>query len=376
MLRAYLTVLGMDFTMMAAYTAMVLLAERTFRAGSLAVGALVSIGSLIYVVASVFFGRLCERVDRRLILVGATLCGTVSYVGFFLAGHLYQLYVCASLNALAGGAFWPAIEVRLTHGVTGLTRQRRIRNFNLCWCSSAAFASFAAGALSDLGERIPFLVAAAVGLVCVGLVSQRDAEVHGEVHAAEPPGPEPPDPLLWASWIGSFAFNAAAAIVLGLLPKLALNIQCTGTEVGIMFFAMRIAQFAVFLTLGVTSLWHDRFRWLFAVEFVGVAGGLLIAFGLSKIAFVGGAALVGIGFGGAYYASLFHSVKGGRIGRKAGIHEAIVGGGSFFGPAVGGAIAEVSGCLIDPFLFLSTFGLLVMSSQTALILAAKRSRRT
>ncbi|MEA3485305.1 MAG: hypothetical protein U9R03_01195, partial [Candidatus Aerophobetes bacterium] len=70
--------------------------------------------------------------------------------------------------------------------------------------------------------------------------------------------------------------------------------------------------------------------------------GLIFIFvGNSLAIFLPAFVLVGVGAGMSYFSSIFYGLNGHRdMGRKSGIHEAVLGSGMLFGPLIGGIFAQ------------------------------------
>lgn len=370
MLRIYIAVAVMDFCSIGGQTAMVLLAEAHFKASAVEVGLLVALGSMVYVITSTLFGAICERISRHTILAGAFVTASASFGGMYLSTALWQIYLLNVLATMSTGAFWPAMETRLSEDTDRETLRRRLRNFNLLWCSSAAFGGLVAGSLFDLGARIPFALVALMTLASTSLVYERS----GMRKTIEPPatGQSPPSRRYLAMvWIGSFAFMASVGILRALFPKLALRLGYTGTDVGVVLFGLGFTRFFTFLFLGMSRFWIRDHRYILLIELLGPLAGMLIALGSSRLGFILGASLLGIANGAAYQAGLYHSVRGGRIGRQAGMHEAIVGAGFFAGPALGGVVAQLSQSVRSAFILLGLITLVSVVLQFMFLRSAR-----
>jgi MFS family permease len=196
------------------------------------------------------------------------------------------------------------------------------------------------------GWQYPFLLAAAVTLVCSGIVlSMRGPQKEADA----PPDPgsgsdAPPHAERWLrmAWYANFASWFIGGVVRALFPKIGHDLKYTEEISGYVIGCLSLAQMAMFAALRFTTRWQFRLMPLIGAQLVGVLGMVLALFAPGPIVFGLGFLLAGISTGVTYSCSQFYSLHGRQSGRAAtaGLHEAILGSGAIFGPLLGGLAAR------------------------------------
>jgi MFS family permease len=96
------------------------------------------------------------------------------------------------------------------------------------------------------------------------------------------------------------------------------------------------ARLAAFLCLWGWRGWHYRFRWLVVANATLILSFAAILLAPDVAWLVAAQAAFGLAIGLIYYSSLFYSMDVGEArAENGGIHEAVIGIGSFVGPTVG-----------------------------------------
>jgi hypothetical protein len=122
-----------------------------------------------------------------------------------------------------------------------------------------------------------------------------------------------------------------------------------GTFLGIVY----LSQTLFFVLAGIWHRWPFRLAPLVLTQ-LGCAVGIAALLWLrSPVEIWAVAPLVGIGLGFAYASSIFYSLHGvSQRGHSTGIHEALLGSGSFLLPFVAGLLIDLSGSLSAPYILL------------------------
>ncbi|HEY0550929.1 MAG TPA: hypothetical protein VGF13_15095, partial [Verrucomicrobiae bacterium] len=135
-----------------------------------------------------------------------------------------------------------------------------------------------------------------------------------------------------------FAYLAINTVV-AVIPTLAHRLELTVVQAGVFCSVWLFVRTGSFLLMWLWPGWHYRFGWLLAA-FVTLAASfvtMLMAGDLWTVV----AAQVGFGLalGLIYCSSLYYSMDVGTAskGEHGGFHEAMIGTGSFAGPAIGAA---------------------------------------
>jgi predicted MFS family arabinose efflux permease len=249
---------------------------------------------------------------------------------------------------------WPALEAVTTAHAPPARVPHLVGIYNATWSSSAAVAYFTGGALYEaLGPVAVFWIPAAlfVGQWIVarrlGIEEARSvaAGQWPEVHpAAEGPRAEATHPtssvpaavFLRLAWVANPFSYVAIYTVLPVMPGLALRLGLSPTETGIFCSVWMFARLAAFLILWAWRGWHYRFRWLLGAHTLLIVSFAAILLAPDLAVLVSAQIAFGLSIGVIYYSSLFYSLDVGEAkAEHGGIHEAVIGLGSFVGPAVG-----------------------------------------
>jgi MFS family permease len=141
------------------------------------------------------------------------------------------------------------------------------------------------------------------------------------------------------AWLANpFAYLAINTVV-AVIPTLAHRLELTVVQAGVFCSIWLFVRTGSFLLMWLWPGWHYRFRWLLtaylmlALSFVImlVSGNLWIVIA-AQMAF-------GFALGLIYCSSLYYSMDVGTAskGEHGGFHEAMIGAGSFTGPAISAA---------------------------------------
>jgi predicted MFS family arabinose efflux permease len=124
--------------------------------------------------------------------------------------------------------------------------------------------------------------------------------------------------------------------VLPIIPTLAMRLGLSATQSGVFCSVWMFARLIAFAGLWHWTGWHYRFRWLVASNVLLIVSFAAILLAPSLRALVAAQIAFGLAIGLIYYSSLFYSMDvGDAKAEHGGIHEAVIGLGSFAGPAVG-----------------------------------------
>jgi len=250
---------------------------------------------------------------------------------------------------------WPALEAVTTAHVPPSRVPHLVGIYNCTWSGATAFAYFTGGALYEsLGSVAVFWIPAALFFAqflaslwlrgqearAVAALGPQTPERSGIPHpeAAALGQPVPPATFLRLAWVASPFSYVAIYTVLPVMPGLAQRLGLSPTETGVFCSVWMFARMAAFIGLWGWTGWHYRFRWLLLANLVLVVSfaGILLAPSLPIL--IGAQAAFGLAIGLIYYSSLFYSMDAGAArAEHGGIHEAVIGLGSFVGPAVGAA---------------------------------------
>ncbi len=309
-------------------------------------------GGFTYMLGAFFGGRWVDRLGQRRVLQALALLNipvfAVAVTGVLL-GSLTLLMLHVALLNLFSAAMWPALESALTRSPGRWRLTTRVTVYNLTW-STGAFLAFGADGTLALWFSWAgvFLGSALVMLLSWAMVRWWAIPQSwiGAEHVADDPRDQqeservmrsaPSLALLHMAWLANMLAFVCTNTVIPLMPAITLadglRSYAVATAVGSIWTWMRALGFALaWLWTG----WHYRVRWmlLFFGVLIVATEGLLLGRGL--LALIGLQIIFGLAAAMLYSGSLYYSMHLGRGGgRNAGIHEALIGGGTVVGPAL------------------------------------------
>jgi MFS family permease len=340
--------------------------------GSLALGTVPAVASIVYIVMTQVAGSWSDRIGRhRLTLVGCVSLA-LSAVLAWRAPSLAALAAAMPLLGLGSSLYWPPIQAAVGDLSTGGGLGRNTGGFNAAWCSGKAFGYFACGLIL---ARVSFGAAFLAGVVLVAgaflSLPWRAEEPAGSVPAERPPEADamakdadwPPERerALYRrmAWTANFAAYGATGVLNHQLPKWFTTLGWGEGRFGLFLGAVFLSQTAAFALLGARVRFSYSVRRLLLPQ----AGACLVMLTLPAWRAYGIllalAPVLGFAFAMCYTASIYASLhtESGK-GRFAGIHESLVGAGTFLMPLVGGLAVRIGGRLELPYL-LSAAAILV-----------------
>jgi MFS family permease len=343
-------------------------------ASSTQLALLQTVSSVTYVLVCVFSGRWADRWPKpRLMTLGCL--GILTWcAGMALSGSLTALFPLVAIGGISGAIFWPAIQGALGSETPPERMDRALGLFNVTWSLGKAAGFLSAGALSAWLEPSATLWIAAALAIPTWAVLPRD-----ERPLARPATPHPrgADRAVFRTmgYVANFAaFGVGSAFQNQFLKYLHGTGLGAETYFGIFLGVVYLAQTAAFWLLQRGESWAYRRGWLYAsqVLLAGAALGILATPSPGTILAL--AALMGVGLGFSYASSIYYSLHGpADHGRYAGLHEAVLGAGSFLVPLAGGILADQLGDLRPPYLLASAGVLAAIAVEELIYLRSSRS---
>ncbi len=316
-------------------------------AGPIVLGLLPALSSTIYIISALNFGRLSDRGGRmRMARYGALAiaCGALLLRA---APGIPQLFLFLPLVAVGGGLFWPAIQAELGDrgGEAGLGR--RMGWFNVSWSAGKMIGFWSAGHIAQRhGVAAPLLLAAVLEIIVLALVPAEKARLIPSPAARTAVQPVPEEVrrrFRRAAWVANLVAFGVGATLNYQFPKRLLTLGLHAGDLGNFLGLVALIQTLAFAALGLRRGWEYHPASIAVPMLIGMisVGGLAWAGSGGSILLC--APGIGLALGFAYSASLFHSLhqEEGR-GKNTGIHEALLGSGSFVLPLAGGALARAT----------------------------------
>ncbi len=316
--------------------------------GPIVLGLLPALSSTIYIIAALNFGKFSDRGGRMRIARFGALLIAVGAVLLWTAKSIPHLFLFLPLIGVGGGMFWPAIQAELGDrgGEAGLGR--RMGWFNVSWSAGKMMGFWSAGHIAQgYGPAAPLLLAAAFEAVVLVLIpGEKTRKVC--VAAASVASPTIPDEVRMrfrrAAWIANLVAFGVGATLNYQFPKRLFTLGLNAGDLGNFLGFVGLIQTLAFAGLGLRRGWEYRRASIAVPMLIGMisVGGLVWARSEGSILLC--APGIGLALGFAYSSSLFHSLsQEGQRGKSTGIHEALLGSGSFLLPLAGGALARATG---------------------------------
>jgi MFS family permease len=307
-----------------------------------------------YVLNSLLVGSLADRWSKSLLARSGCVVAALACAWTAQAPGLGFLYVGAALLGIGSSVFWPPI---LQGGIGAESdparMERALGTFNVMWSLGKAAGFAVAGKLvDDLGHAWVLWIAAASAVAVVPLCPS-DAPASREPLADEAPAGRASFRTM--AYIANFAaFGVGATLQNQFFKYLKATIPVKGvsleTYFGLFLGAVFLAQTAMFFFLQRGARWTYRRSLLYGAQVLAAAtlAGLCLLRDPRLLLVV--APLIGVGIGFTYASSIYYSLHGpSDHGRFAGIHEAVLGAGSFVVPLAGGVLADLSKDLRAPY---------------------------
>jgi len=307
----------------------------------------------LYMFAAYFAGSYGQRRGyHRALRIGFGTMAVMMGVGAMVETEVGQLVVMG-LWTLGMCFTWPTLEALVSEGETPRGLQRSLGIYNLVWAGASTCSYFAGGTLIQiLGLKSMFVIPAVIHTSQCIVLWGIERGYWGRVE--KPAGVDHVPVMLGGvfeltarpiartraflrmSWIANpfayVALNTVGAIMPSIVSRLQVSPAAVGGFCAIWFFARMVAFFILWRWSG----WHYRRGW-----FYGAYGAMLFSFvGVcaadSIWVAVVSQSVFGLSIGLIYYSSLYYSMDAGDSkGEHGGMHEAAIGCGICFGPAVG-----------------------------------------
>jgi MFS family permease len=319
---------------------------------------------LTYGVASIVGGRFAQRRGYVTALKSGYAIMAVAIGTGALASAL-PVHLAIMFAAVIGMALtWPALEALVSEGRSRRELQRNVGIYNLVWGGFGALAYFSGGAIFKVaGFRAMFILPAAIHLlqlIAVMSLERRSIKrslltpagesaqaANGALDAflgaqhEQLSSPARAKAFLRMAWLanpfGYLAINSVIAVMPAVANRLQLSVAQAGVFCSVWLFVRTVSFGLLWLWPG----WHYRFRWLVTAYAMMTLGFITLLLAANLWLVIAAQVLFGFALGLIYYSSLYYSMDVGETkGEHGGLHEAMIGAGSFAGPAIGAAGAH------------------------------------
>lgn len=324
-----------------------------FGASSTQLALLQAASTVPYVLNSLFVGGLADRLSRSFLarlgcVVAALACAATAH-----APNLAVLFIGVPLLGLGASIFWPPVQGGIGAETEPARMEKALSTFNVMWSLGKAVGFAVAGKLvDDLGHAWVLWISAGAALACAPLYPR-------DIPASREPLPEGGHEGRAAFRMMAYVANFAAFGVGSTLQnqffkyvkaKVVTTTMSLETYFGLFLGVVFLAQTAMFFALQRGARWTYRRSWLYGAQLLSAGAMAGIACLQDPTLLLVVSPLIGVGIGFTYASSIYYSLHGpSDHGRYAGIHEAVLGAGSFVIPLAGGVLADLSGDLRAPY---------------------------
>lgn len=314
-------------------------------------GVVGAVFSLSAAAASLGGGWLAHRFDSRVTFV----CGTVLMPAGIAACWLGEtqspavLLPAYWLLAFGLGMFYPPLIGWLNRGEDVHENRRGVSRtlilFCVAWNAGMMCGQLVAGSLFLRGPLWSYGVSLLIALANLGVAVRVVRHAQQRLMVVEtPPAVAPAHAQLANSfkrlgWIANLGGMFGGAMIIHLLPGLAVTIGVTPDDHGYMLGAWRMVIIATYLLLHFSAFWHFRFSVSLVSQVVAAAGLIVIASAHNGTTLLIGLFLIGQLVGLNYFSGLYYSTVGSSDENRAfaaGIHEATLAIGMAVGTIAGG----------------------------------------
>jgi MFS family permease len=313
------------------------------KASSTELALLQTASTVFYVLNSLFIGRLSDRVSRAL-LARLACAGAFAACALTVGVRsLNQLYLVVPLLGIAGSVFWPSVQGALGAEAGPSRVEKVIGWFNVSWSIGKAIGFAVAGVIvAKYGNSIALWIASA-SAVPVLLLYPGDKIVRWD--GPHEHGTADRGAFRTIGYVANFlAFGIGGVFqsqFIKYLEPMIAHEERRKLYFGIFLGTLYGAQTVLFVVLQRGAGWTYRRSLLYATQLLCAGAAVAVTLVSGQGALLAAAATVGIGLGFANASSIYYSLHGpADHGKYAGLHEAVLGTGSFLIPLMGGMLAD------------------------------------
>ena len=323
-----------------------------FNASSTQLALLQTAASVVYVLNSLVSGGLSDRISRALlarvsILIAIAVCAAA--VG---AHSLGALYLIVPFMGFACSIYWPSIQGALgaEAGTAGL--EKALGWFNVSWSIGKTLGFVIGGWMIAALTSSGALWMAVASALPVLFLYPRDLAVRRDTAPHE--GSSDRAVFRTLGYVANFLAFGVGNVFLNQFLKYLRAAPVPGWTpapfFGIFLGAIYGTQTLSFVVLQRNPGWTYKRGLLYGVQALCGGAALAVPFLHRDWALLGAGAVIGVGLGFANASSIYYSLHGpSDHGKYAGLHEAVLGAGSFLAPLAGGALADLTVDLRAPY---------------------------
>jgi MFS family permease len=333
--------------------------------------------SVVYVLTALFSGGLSDRVSRSLLARLSTALGIAVCAATVYVDSLNLLYVVAAVLGFSGSIYWPSIQGAVGAESEPSRVEQTIGWFNVSWSVGKTLGFVVTGWLAARsgGQALALWIVAGICLPILVLYPADRIFRRDERHET---GRNDTGVYRTIGYVANFLAFGVGNVFSGQFYKYAQKAGVGGvapeTLFGLVLGAIYGTQTLMFVVLQRGSKWTYRRGLLYGAQLLAGGAAVAVTFVTTESALIAAAAAVGVGLGFANASSIYYSLHGpAGHGKYAGVHEAVLGAGSFLVPLAGGRLADLNSDLRMPYWLVGGLTLLVLVIQEAVYRRRPRS---
>jgi MFS family permease len=366
----------MDFTVYIALSLVPLLSRR-WGAGPVGLGCIPFVGGISYCLTALVGGRICDRFSRTTVARFGLGISAATFAAFALATRPWHFYLGLPVVAFGLALFWPALQAAIADESDSRSLARNLGVFNMSWSAGKGLGVLAGGVLVEVSGGAGFLAAAVIAIGLFLLMPSVPSGGGGGRPVVEGgAAPESRERFRAAALVANFAAYGLATTIINLYTLWNGVLGRSGVSYGIVVGSVFLFQTIAFGILIARPTWPYRLLPLFLPQVVAATGAALLATRWPVVAAVGAGAAAGLGLGVAYAASIYYSLHvDAARGRRAGLHEAILGSGNLLVPLMGGVAARLAEAAWFPCVFAAAVVAVAVLIQALMLVPVMRTAR-
>jgi len=346
-----------------------------FKASSTELALLQTASSAVYVLNSLFTGGLSDRVSRSLLIRLSVAIAIGAFVVAVGARSLLALFLIVPFMGFACSIYWPSIQGALGAEAGPARLEKALGSFNVSWSIGKTLGFVMGGWITaSVSKSGALWMAVASALPILFLYPKDQAAEKVEAH-----GDAPADRAVFRTlgYVANFLAFGVGNVFLNQYIKYLRAFPVPGWTpaafFGVFLGSIYGTQTIFFAVLQRGSGWAYKRSLLYGVQVLCGASALAVPFLTRDWTLLAAGAVIGVGLGFANASSIYYSLHGpSDHGKYAGLHEAVLGAGSFLAPLAGGALADLTLDLRAPYWLAG--GVTIAAIAVEEILYRRRSR--
>ncbi|MEJ5292874.1 MAG: MFS transporter [Candidatus Methanosuratincola sp.] len=316
-----------------------LYARLSLNANDWELGILGAVMAVPYVIGSVFFGRASDRVGRKPLLAGGLILYFSVVCAYTFTADILIFGALRCLEGIAFSSIWPSAEAFVADRSRSGGLDRQVGYYSVAWSAGYTAGPFLMGAVVSVGGLISAFLLASV-LILSGLVTVLTIRMPRAARGQESDSREnwSPRPILGVVYV-MVIWGFAMLTFYFLFPPYALSVGITASMAG----------YVVGSASGMRTLSFLLYERYLKRNSASMGMGLLLLSTLvgwafpNIFGFLTMAVLFGSALGLLYAFALTRLLELPSKGAGAGIFEAAIGFGQFFGPVTMGYVGFLFG---------------------------------